>query len=202
MCQQTRQYSFNEKTKYFIRDWLCFVGLLFGNKMSSNVISLRQVRQSWITRPQLEKLPLAPALNAGLARVNFANFVILANASSNLHHQARRSKTYTLQVEKIHFRMNHLNHQSFPYSQSHPKFVLRFYPRQILRRISADIFAHIRIRVGLRLSPQNGLSSGCWLRRRLQMWRVRSRGELTRSSGWNKIWNEWRFSRHSMCDVV
>jgi hypothetical protein len=141
MCQQTRLYSFNKNTKYFTRGWLCFVGRLFGNKVSSSVIRSRQVRQSWIKRPELEKLPLAVALNAGLARVNFANFVILVNASSNLHNQARRSITYTLQVEKIHCRMNHLNHQSFPYSQSHPKFVLRFYSHQ---NIETDIRGHFR----------------------------------------------------------
>jgi hypothetical protein len=75
--------------------------------------------------------------------MNLADLVICANASSNGRHQARRSTTYTLQLEKIHCRMNHLTHQSFPYSQSHSKFVLAysFYRRQ---NIGTDIRGHFR----------------------------------------------------------
>lgn len=75
--------------------------------------------------------------------MNLVNLVICANASSNVHHQPRRSTTYTLQLEKIHCRMNHLTHHSFPYSQSRSKFELAysFYPGQ---NIVTDIRGHFR----------------------------------------------------------
>jgi hypothetical protein len=107
------------------------MGLLI-RKTTSSVLPLRQVCQSWITRPALDKLPLEAALYAGLACMKLANLVICATSSCYWYHQARSSTAYALQLEKIHCRMKVLTYQSFPYSRSHPKFVLvySFYPRQ------------------------------------------------------------------------
>jgi hypothetical protein len=124
--------------KYFTCGWLC---LFRGTAVREHDFVERDTFET--SSSVLKHASNMGALTAGLAGMNLANLIICAIASSNGHHQARRSTTYTLQLEKIHCRIYHQTHQSFPYSQSHSKFVpaYRFYPPQ---NIDTDIRGHFR----------------------------------------------------------